>query len=326
MTTTLITGATTPLGSALAEALLERNADARVLAVGLEREPLRLRSLGQRLSYVSADLTKEREIRDLVFGPARNLAVSSVLHGAHHRSAHDTGPRVHALNVESTRTLLDLLERHPSVRRFVFVSHADVYRIDPARAVLVSERDPLDLSPDSPQRVRDRVEADLTVCARMGLGRLQIAVLRCSEGLAPDSGSQLFDYLSSRVCLRPLGFDPMLNLLSLQDAVSAQIAAIDSDAIGVVNIAGLDTLPLSRAIELSGRWALALPGALLAPLYRVRASALGMEFRYDMNYRRFHFGTVLDGRRAKDVLGYEPRSGIDWAAQRASWAARNTSM
>ncbi len=89
--------------------------------------------------------------------------------------------------------------------------------------------------------------------------------------------------------------------------------ALSSDAVGVFNIPGLDTLPLCRAIEHTGRLAVGVPGPLLAPLYRVRASALGMEFRYDMNYRRFHFSAVLDGRRARDVLGYQPLEPIDWS-------------
>ena len=39
--------------------------------------------------------------------------------------------------------------------------------------------------------------------------------------LVAQSGSQLHDYLQSRVCLRPMGFDPMLNVLSVDDAVRA---------------------------------------------------------------------------------------------------------
>ncbi len=31
-----------------------------------------------------------------------------------------------------------------------------------------------------------------------------------------------------------------------------------------------------------------------------------------MNHRRFHFSSVLDGRRARDVLGYEPKHPIVW--------------
>jgi UDP-glucose 4-epimerase len=141
---------------------------------------------------------------------------------------------------------------------------------------------------------------------------MRIAVLRAAERLAPDSGSQLYDYLRTRVCLRPVGFDPMLNIATVPDVVDAIVRALKSDAEGVFNIPGADTLPLSRVVELAGRTGIPVPGPLLAPLYRVRASALNMEFSYDLNHRRFHFSAVLDGARARAVLGYQPRHPVDW--------------
>ncbi len=313
MSGVLVTGATTPVGHALLRALLDDPDCERVLAVGAEERPETLPGYGSdRVVYERADLTRSREVRRLLFGRARELGVDSILHTALHRSAIDEGGRVRALNVESTRELLYLAERHPTLRRFVLRSYGDVYRIDPGRPVLISEEHPLDFSSGAPQYVRDRREADITVCTRMGLSRLHIIVLRCAEILAPASGSQLYDYLSAPVCLRPLGFNPMLNIMTIEDAVDAMRLALRSEADGVFNIPGADTLPLSEVVHAWGRPALAVPGPLLAPLYRVRASALGMEFRYDMNHRRFHFSAVLDGTRAREVLGYVPSHPIAW--------------
>ena len=319
MTGVLVTGATTPLGCRLVQALLQRPELGTVLAVGAEPEPpSSIDASSPRLAYEHMDLTRPREVQRLLFGPAKKLGIARLIHTALHRSATDDGPRVHALNVKSTRELLSGAERHPSLRHFVFRSHADVYRIDPRHAVLLDEQEPLDLSAQVPQRVRDRVEADVTVCTRMGLSPLSITVLRCAEILAPQMGSQLHDYLDSRVCLRPLGFDPMLNLMTIEDAVRALMLALDKPANGIFNIPGADTLPLRRAIALWGRRGIALPGPLLTPLYAFRASALGMEFRYDMNHRRFHFSAILDGRRAREILGYVPRHPIEWPMRPAA--------
>jgi UDP-glucose 4-epimerase len=313
MTGVLVTGATTPLGCLLVRALLDDPGFGTVVAVGAEPAPppaLEIRS--PRFVYERLDLTRPREVHELLFGPVKRLALTHMVHTALHRSAADAGPRVHALNVASTRELLDGAERHPTLRHFVFRSHADVYRIDPRHAVLLDEQDPLDLSAQAPQRVRDRVEADVTVCTRLGLSPLSITVLRCAEILAPCMGSQLHDYLASRVCLRPLGYDPMLNLLTLDDATRALVLALKAQTNGIFNVPGADTLPLSRAVTLWDKTGIAIPGPLLAPLYAVRASALGMEFRYDMNHRRFHFSAILDGRRAQQVLGYRPERAIRW--------------
>jgi len=323
MTGVLVTGATTPLGCRLVQGLLQRPELGTVLAVGAEPEPpASIDTTSPRLVYERADLTRPREVQRLLFGPAKKLALSRLIHTALHRSAADEGSRIHALNVESTRELLSGAERHASLRHFVFRSHADVYRIDPRHAVLLDEQDPLDLSAQAPQRVRDRVEADVTVCTRMGLSPLSITVLRCAEILAPQMGSQLYDYLASRVCLRPLGFDPMLNLMTIEDATLALVLTLNKPENGIFNIPGADTLPLRRAIALWGRTGVALPGPLLTPLYAVRASAFGMEFRYDMNHRRFHFSAILDGRRAREILGYVPKHPIEWPVRSGRAPAR----
>ncbi len=97
-----------------------------------------------------------------------------------------------------------------------------------------------------------------------------------------------------------------INVLSIDDAVHALRIAAGSSSQGVFNIPGADTLPLTSLIARSGRRDLPVPGPLLAPLYDLRAWMVGFEFRYDQNLRRFHFGGVVDGARARAELGYRP--------------------
>jgi UDP-glucose 4-epimerase len=306
----MVTGASTPLGLAIVEKLLATPEISFVLAVAKERRPAHLED-GPRLRYRSADLTRLRNVHDLAWGDAHHHQIDTVIHTALHRRASDAGRTVHAQNVEATRALVLACMDHPTIHRFVYRSFADVYSLKNTTTNLLEEDDPLDFDPDSPQWVRDRVEADLTVCAHFG-GPLTIAVLRCAELLAPDSGSQLWDYLSSRVCLRPLGFDPMLDVLSLDDAAAAFVAAARHSQSGVFNIPGADRLPLSHAIAESLRLDIAVPGPMMSPLYRLRRMVAGFDFRYDLNVRRFHLGGILDGRRAREGFGYVPRVPATW--------------
>ena len=306
----LVTGATTPLGVAIAEQLLACPDVMQVLAAGFEPEPAPLR-VHSRLAYVQVDLTHPRSVHDLLWGPAREHGVEIVIHGAQHRGARDVGRAVHVQNVGSTRELLRSAANHPTIRRFVQRSFAEVYSLARATSDLIDETEPLTFEAGSPQWLRDRVEADLTACAQLG-GPLAVAVLRCSEIVAAGTGSQLWDYLSSRVCLRPLGFDPMLNVLSLPDAAAAFVAAARAVATGVFNIPGLETLPLTRAIAESGRLDLPVPGMAMAPLYNLRRWIAGGQFRYDLNTRRFHFGGVVEGRRARELLRYLPQTAVTW--------------
>jgi UDP-glucose 4-epimerase len=313
MTRVLVTGASTPVGRALVRALACDPRVECVLSVAPPGEPpTAVEAAEGGVVPTTADLTRSRDVRSLLFGAARQHRIDVIAHLATHRTARDTGRKVRAQNVEATRELLDLAERHPTIRRFVLRSHAEVYRLRHDQPTILLEEHPLELSARAPQWVRDRVEADLVACTRLGVSRLEIAILRCAECPAPANGSQLWDYLASRICLTPLGFDPMLNVLSVADAVAALQSAIFAPSEGIWNAVGRDTLPLSAAIRHAGRTRLALPGPLLLPLYGLRAATRGGDFRYDQNYWRFHFGGVLDGERARRDLGFVPRHPLRW--------------
>jgi len=313
----LVTGATTPLGRAIVDGLLATRNVGHVLGVGAELWGPGLPSDGTRFTYERVDLTRARSVHDLLYGPARARGIDTVLHGVLHRAVRDRGDHIHAVNVEATRMLLHECGRHPGIRRFVLRSGAEVYAVRPDEPNLLDEDHPMVFDPAAPQWLRDRVEADLLTCAQIGTARISIAVLRCAEILADGLASQLWDYLGSRVCLRPLGFDPMINLLSIEDAVAAIIRGLAADARGAYNIPGFDTLPLSRLIARWGRRDLPVPGPLLAPLYWLRTRTVGFEFRYDLNLRRFHLGGILDGARARASLGYVPRHAMTGPAPRA---------
>ena len=135
--------------------------------------------------------------------------------------------------------------------------------------------------------------------------------------LGPGTGSQLFDFLDAPLCLRPAGYNPMMNLLSMADAVHAlELATRAPDGtIGVFNVAGRDTLPLAECIRKWGRLQVPAPGTLITPIYRLRRRLRGHDFSYGMNRRRFHYASVLEGSRAREVLGYVPEHPIDWPAE-----------
>ena len=112
------------------------------------------------------------------------------------------------------------------------------------------------------------------------------------------------------MCLRPLGYDPMVNVLSLPDVARAVQLAAASDATGIFNIPGRDTLPLSELVHRTRRLGVGLPGPLLAPLYALRARLTAGRFRYALDESRFHYGAVLDGRKAALAFGYTPQYGV----------------
>jgi UDP-glucose 4-epimerase len=308
----LITGADTPIGERLARVLIADSRVDRILAVcGGDAELYPLAD-NPRVRAIQVNLVKSRRVRELLFGPARDEQIHVVVHLAMHRGTRMRGSRAHAFNVEALRGIIELAERHPTIERLVLRSDAAVYRSRRDLPVLIGEEHPLNIGVDVPQWVRDRVEADVTACARMGLSQLQIVVLRMAEVLAPGTGSQVFDWLESPVCFRPAGFDPMINLLSLDDATGVLQKAVFSDHQGVFNIPGADTLPLTACIRAWGRLGIPIAEPVMGPLYRMRSRITGRDFSYGINRGRFHFSGVLDGARAREVLRFVPAHPIDW--------------
>lgn len=306
MSGVLVSGATTPLGRAVCQRLLDLGMGP-VVGLGIEDEEEGQAGLAPDVRYVRADLTRPRAVRHVLFGLARELALRGVIHLPGHRDRRVGGGDAHRLHVGATRLLLRLAEQHPTIDRFVLGSSACVYRYRPDEATILREDVALDLAPGAPQAVRDRAEADVLVCARTGLSDTRIAVLRLAEVLAPDMGSQLWAWLQSPVCLRPLGQDPMVEVLTLDDAAEALVAAVRSDAVGAFNVPGADVLPLSALARRFGRTQLELPAPLIAAAYRAHERLGGGAFRWDLNRWRFQVSGVLDGTRAREVLGYVPR-------------------
>ncbi len=311
MISVLVTGAATPLGEKIVRSLLADLRVSHVIATGFPGQVFPV-THAKRLSYLPLDLARARRVHEVLFGPARDAAVEVVLHLGQPRDTYSRGRRAYDGDVESLRSILDLSDRHPSIRRVVVASHAVVYRVSLDLPVLVTEDHPLDLDPSAPQYVRDRVEADLTACARMGLADCEIVVLRCAEALAPGCGSQLYDFLAAPIALRSIGFDPMVNVATVDDLVDAFLRATFGSGEGVFNIPGADTLPLSEAARKWGTPSIPAFGALISRAYELRHRLTGSQFSYGMSRRRMHLGLVLDGTRAKKELDYTPQHGVDW--------------
>ena len=315
MSRVMIIGAMNPIGAQLMQDLLADTEVSHVLAVdhdsNLDETALKTQD---GLSYATYDLTNATAVHGLLFGPALDQKIDTIVHLTTSLDAYGTGETLHAKNVTLLRGLLAAAPRHPTIRRLVLRSFADVYSVSMRLPTLIREDHPLNLSSNAPQYIRDRVEADLTAASLIGNMDLEVAILRCAESLSPGTGSQLYDYLNTSVAFRPAGFDPMLNVATTKDLSKALHLAVHSTACGIFNIPGFDTLPLSLTIQKWGTTGLALPELFVKPLYKARHRLMGSRFRYGLNRNRMHYGVVLDGKRAQELLGYTPSHPVGWPA------------
>ena len=193
----LITGASTPLGEILIDRLFNDYMVECIFALCDKGHPLSMQE-SDRLKIFELSMRKQRRVSNLLFGPARDAGIDTLVHTAKVQSAYKEGAAVHKYNVEVLRSILDIAERHPTIKRVVLCSGSEVYQVQRDLPSLIAEQHPLNMNEGAPQWICDRVEADVMACTRMGLSKLNIAVLRMAEILAPGAGSQFFDYLQYR--------------------------------------------------------------------------------------------------------------------------------
>jgi UDP-glucose 4-epimerase len=143
-------------------------------------------------------------------------------------------------------------------------------------------------------------------------------MLRYQPAIGPGLRTQITRYLSQPVCPTYMGFDPRIQLVGIDDALEAIVAAVRNPVRGAVNVAGPGTIGLSRMIRLAGRRAL----PIAAPFFGTVTSAgqrLGLDTQSEDFQRLLHYGRGVDVRRLTDEVGYTPRQSTVQAVE--AWAA-----
>ena len=129
-------------------------------------------------------------------------------------------------------------------------------------------------------------------------------MLRYQPAIGPGLRTQITRYLSQPVCPTYMGFDPRIQLVGIDDALEAIVAAVRNPVPGAVNVAGPGTIGLARMIRLAGRRAL----PIAAPLFGAVTSAgqrLGLDAQSEDFQRLLRYGRGVDTRRLTDEVGYD---------------------
>jgi UDP-glucose 4-epimerase len=308
----LITGVGSHVGSLLA-AQLERDPDVEYVA-GLDTRRPKLPL--EHTEFINAD------IRDPEIG--RLIPPTGVDTIVHEQIVRQPGPgmsprAMHDINVIGTLQLLAACERVPTLRTIVVRGSAGVYGSEPQAPQFFKE-EMARLFPLRTRFQRDVAEIEnyFETYARRHEG-VGCTMLRYQPAIGPGMRTQITRYLSQPVCPTFLGFDPRIQLVHIDDALEAIVAAVRNPVRGAVNVAGPGTIGLTRMIRLAGKRAL----PIAAPLYGAVTSTgqrLGLDTQSDDFQRLLRYGRGVDTRRLTDEVGYTPRRSTVDAVE--SWAGR----
>jgi UDP-glucose 4-epimerase len=295
----LITGVSRFLGLRLAKRLEDDPAVESLVGVDLEPPPIPI----DNLDFIRADIRNP-----LIAKVLESTEVDTLIHTNISSSPASLGGRsqMKENNVIGTLQLLAAAEHAAKISKVVVKSSTAVYGMSSSEPSVIEE--------DYAARIvelkgygKDCAEAE-TYARDFGRRRpdVDLVILRTQNVIGPTVKTSMTEYLSLPVVPTALGYDPRLQFLHEEDAVEGFYRAVFSDVGGIFNLAGDGAVYLSKAIRLLGR----VPLPLLLPFARSAAGILRnlgvVDFPSDQ-VALVLFGRVIENRRAKEELGFNPK-------------------
>jgi UDP-glucose 4-epimerase len=154
--------------------------------------------------------------------------------------------------------------------------------------------------------MRDLVEIDHLVSTFLWRAReVETVILRPVHIVGPVHNAPS-NYLRIERPPILLGFDPMVQLVHVQDVAEAISLALTSGRRGIYNLVGPGELPLSTVLKELGRQPYAIPHPLAKPILSA-AFRLGLSSFPVAELDFIRYVCMVDGRRASAELGFRPQ-------------------
>jgi UDP-glucose 4-epimerase len=306
----LITGVGSHVGSLLARRL-ERDPEVEHVA-GLDTRPPKVAL--DRTVLIEADI-RDPEIARLIPPTGADTLV-------HEQIVRQPGPGMsprvmHDVNVIGTLQLLAACELMTTLRTIVVRGSAGIYGAEPHAPQFFKE-EMARLFPLRTRFQRDVAEIEnyFETYARRHTG-VSCTMLRYQPAIGRGLRTQITRYLSQPVCPTFMGFDPRIQLVDIEDALEALVAAVRNPVRGAVNVAGPGTIGLAKMIRLAGRRALPIASPLFGAVTST-GQRLGLDNQSDDFQRLLRYGRGVDTRRLTEEVGFTPRVSTVHAVE--SWA------
>jgi len=293
----VITGISGRLGRIVARQL---HHDVAWQIVGLDRRPMPGRP--KDIEHHQVDL-RSKKARDVFrAGDVDALIHLGVMHDPRARPA-----ELYSWNITGTTKLLEYCQAY-RVPKVVLLSSANVYGPRPDNPQFLTEDAPLLAAQRFPQ-MRDLVEIDHLVSTFLWRAQaVETVILRPVHIVGPVHNAPS-NYLRIERPPILLGFDPMVQLIHVQDVAAAIALALAPGRRGIYNLVGPGEVPLSVVLEELGRQPYAIPHPFARPLLSL-AFRLGMSSYPVAELDFIRYVCMVDGRRASAELGFRPQFGL----------------
>lgn len=292
MSVVIATGAAGNLGKLVVQAL-HREHD----VIAVDRRPIG--GLPKDVEHLRTDV-RWRKIENVF----RTKKVHAVLHlGLAHNPRGDEDQ--FRFNVVGTQRLLELASKY-GTKHFVMLSSANIYGPDPDNSYFLTEDAPL-LGAEHHSDIRDLVTVDNLVQSFLYRHpEVETVMLRPVHIVGPRVKNAPSNYLRLERPWVIAGFDPIVQLVHEEDVVRAMMMGLEPGHRGVYNIVGPGEAPLSRVLAVLGRKPRSIPGPLARRMLGA-AWTMKMTGFPAPEIRHVQYNCVVDGRRAREKLGFSPK-------------------
>ncbi|MEN9797134.1 MAG: hypothetical protein RL653_830 [Pseudomonadota bacterium] len=292
----VITGISGNLGRTLTRLL-----HGRERIIGIDRRPFPGRPPDVEMHEL--DLRKKK-VEDLF----RRENIRAVIHMGILHDPRMSAAEHHSFNVVGTSRILEFAAKY-GVKKVVVLSSANVYGPSPDNSNFITEEAPL-MAASRFAGVRDLIELDMLAHAFIWRHpETRTVILRPVHIVGPHIKNAPSNYLRLRRPMSLAGFDPLVQLIHVEDAARALVEALRPEARGVYNVVGPGVIPLSALFRELGQRPLPIPHPLARPL-------LSRLFRYRLAHfpaeelDHIQYLCIVDGTRWEQEVGWKPRHGM----------------
>ena len=234
----------------------------------------------------------------------RKHAIDAVIHMGIMHDPRMSEDAHHSFNVLGTTRLLANCEKY-RVGKVVVLSSANVYGPSPENSNFLTEDAPL-MGSSRFAGVRDLVEVDMLAHGFLWRHpKINTVILRPVHIVGAQIKNAPSNYLRLSMPWVLAGFDPMIQLIHVEDAARAMVEALRPEAKGTYNVVGPGQVPLSTVFRQLGRRPIPVP-------HFMARAALGFLHKYRLAHfsppelDHIQFLCAVDGSRWVKDLGWRP--------------------
>jgi UDP-glucose 4-epimerase len=295
--TVLVTGISGAFGTLVAKKLSRH-----FNVMGVDRRPL---SPLRNVEHHQLDLRRKSAYELL-----RKKRPQSIIHLGVLRNPlkHQRGSTANFFNLEITSQLLRLAEEI-QVRKFIFLSTANLYGPSATSSGFLSEDAPLHGADRSPE-IHDLVTIDMMIQSFFWKRpEIETIILRPVHLVGPHLNNAPTRFLRLERVPTILGFDPLIQGVHEDDAARAVLLALNPQVRGIFNIIGQDAAPLSRIVSVMKKTQFPIPEFLFRGFLRA-AFKLNMTSFPEGELDHLKYSCLVDGSRAERDLKFKAQHSL----------------